>query len=409
MKSTIKNLIIIAIVLTVSVVLAGCIKEAAVKKEFVPQPIPTNASFADRLNSQMPDDENYMFSPLSVKMALALAANGAEGNTKQELISAIGAEDLDKFNRSMAKLIETYSKSEKLQIKAANAVFVNTDNSPYDFSDSYKNTVKKYYNAESQKVNNKNAVKTINDWVNDNTNGKIKKIIDDSDFWASLVNAIYFKGAWEDKFSKHATKPDTFTSYNGEKTEIDFMNRTDSMRYSKSDKAEIVVLPYMNSFSEMDENGEYTEEYLRDSNAAMYLIKCGEDDNVEEIIENAEFYYQRIKLSVPKFELEYENELSQMLSYLGIKDAFDKYKADFSGMMNLGKDDSLWIDKVLHKTYIKVDEEGTEAAAVTAIMMEGATAAKPEEPIEVKFDEPFYFVIRVNGETLFMGRYAYAK
>ena len=94
-----------------------------------------------------------------------------------------------------------------------------------------------------------------------------------------------------------------------------------------------------------------------------------------------------------------------------MNNAFSRFLADFSGMMNLSPDEDLWIDKVLHKTYISVDEEGTEAAAVTAVMMDGATSARPKEPIEVKFDEPFYFVIRddTSGETLFMGRYAYAE
>lgn len=409
MKMTIKTILIIVLVLSFTVLLAGCVKKVIEKNEFVAKPIPTTAGFADKLNSQMPDDKNYMFSPLSIKMALALAANGADGQTREQIVKAIGAENLDEFNESMASLIKAFGKSDKLKINVSNGVFVNTDNCPFDFSDEYKKVVKKYYDAEAKQVKNSNAVKTINSWVDKNTKGKIKEIISDNDFWAALVNAIYFKGAWEDEFSERATAPDIFTSADGQKTEIDFMNRTGHMSYSKSKDAEIISLPYKNSFSIIDNEGNYDEEYLRDASARMYLIKCKDGENIEELIDKAAFQSTRVKLSVPKFKIEYSAEISEMLSHLGINVPFDKNSADFSSMMKLSEGSRLWIDQVLHKTYISVDEKGTEAAAVTAIMMDGATAARPVEPIVVKYDEPFFFVIEVNGEILFMGRYAYAK
>ncbi len=367
---------------------------------------PETLSFTDSLNSKMPTDENYMFSPLSIKMALAMAANGAQGETKKELLDILRVNNIERFNDFSKKLIERYSQSDKLTLKIANAVWVNTDNSPYDFKNEYKESVSVFYNAEADKVNNKNALKTINGWVSEKTNGKIPSIINDSDFWAALVNAIYFKGSWEKDFNKNRTKPDTFTSADGTKTEIDFMNQTDSFSYHKSDEAEIVKLRYKTSFYSEDKNGELISENIDDVKTSMYLIKTNSTD-IENIIKTS-YDYQRIALSVPKFKVDYSADITELLD---LKLATNKALADFTGMMNLTPNDDLWIDKILHKTFISVDEEGTEAAAVTSVMMAGATSAKPEEPIEVKFDEPFYFAIRddSNGEILFMGRYAYAE
>lgn len=365
-------------------------------------------SFADALNMQMPEDENYMFSPLSIKMALALSANGANGETKSEILDCMLVKDIDKYNEYSKELISKYSQSDKLTLNISNSVWVNTDNCPHDFKDEYKNIVSEYYNAEANQVNKGEAVQKINTWVNDKTNGRIPTIIDDSDFWSALVNAIYFKGAWENEFRKSATKKDTFHNADGTTSSIDFMNQTGNFSYSNKDGREIVKMPYQNIYFEENGEGEFDVEHISDVNISMYLIKSDTYNFVEELLNNAEFSYPRIKLSVPKFEVEYSQEITDML-YLDI--ATNQKQADFSGMMNLSPDEDLWIDKILHKTYISVDEEGTEAAAVTAVMMEGATSARPEEPIEVKFDKPFYFVIRdeTNGEILFIGRYAYAE
>lgn len=372
--------------------------------------IPQNATFADKMNYQMPKDENYMFSPLSIKMALAMAANGAKGDTKEEILNALQIEDLETFNTFSKELIERYSKSDKLTLSIANSVWVNTDNCPHDFKKEYKDNVYGFYNANASKVNNSNAVKEINSWVNDKTNGKIPSIINDSDFWTALVNAIYFKGAWENDFWKSATKPDTFTSANGKETQIDFMQQTEHFGYFKSDNAEIVKMPYKTNFYTEDKNGNVERENLNDLNVSMYLIMA-ESTDVENILNKAELKYERLNLHVPKFKVEYNTELNNILQRLDMNNAFSRFLADFSDMMNLSPDEDLWIDKVLHKTYISIDEKGTEAAAVTAVMMDGATSAKPKEPIEVKFNKPFYFVIRddTNGEILFMGRYAYAE
>ena len=188
------------------------------------------------------------------------------------------------------------------------------------------------------------------------------------------------------------------------------MHQTDYFSYFKSNNAEMVKMPYKTSFYIEDENGNVEVDIVEKLNISMYLIMT-ESTDVESILDKAKMTYERLSLFVPKFKIEYDTELNDMLMRIGMHKPFSKISADFSDMITLSPEERLWIDTVIHKTYISIDEKGTEAAAVTAVVMDGATSAKPEEPIIVKFDKPFYFVIRddTNGEILFMGRYAYAE
>lgn len=376
------------------------------------QTVTEDLSFSDKLNAQMPSDKNYMFSPMSVKMALALAANGAEGETKNEILNTLGISDLEEFNAFSKDLIERYSQTDILSFNIANSIWMNKDKTSQNFSDEFESTAKEYYNAEVKIVTNQDAVNEINSWVNGNTNGKIPQIIQSADdFWAMLINAIYFKGAWENEFIESYTKLDEFTNADGTKSQVDFMNQTDWFSYAKTNSAQIIELPYKNSIDKVSDDGEYlgSEEY-DDLNVSMYLVTSNGDINVEQEL-NAAIGDERmeneyINLSMPKFKFEFDTSLNDILKNIGIINAFDGNTADFTKMFDSG---NMWITKTIHKTYINVDEKGTEAAAVTAIGMGGS--GMPPEPIELKFNKPFYFVIRDNtsGETLFMGRYAYAK
>lgn len=369
-------------------------------------------SFSDKLNTQMPPDKNYMFSPISVKMALALAANGARGETKNEILNALGISDLEEFNTFSKDLIERYSQTDILSLNIANSIWMNKDKTPQNFSDEFASAVKEYYNAEVKTTTNSSAVNEINSWVNDKTNGKIPQIIQSADdFWAMLINAIYFKGAWEDEFIESYTKPDEFTNADGTKTQTDFMNKTDWFSYAKTNYAQIIELPYKNRIDKISDDGEYMgSEKYDDLDVSMYLVAANGDINVEQelnaAIDDEKMENKYISFSMPKFKIEFDTSLNDILKNIGITNAFDENTADFTKMFDSG---NMWITKTIHKTYISVDEKGTEAAAVTAVGMGGS--AMPPEPIELKFNKPFYFVIRDNtsGETLFMGGYAYAK
>ncbi len=367
--------------------------------------------FSDKLLSQMPKDKNHMFSPLSVKMALALVANGASGTTKEQILNTICVDDLDTFNEFSKDLIEKYSQTENLKLSVANSIWINSDKTDQKFSSVYEERMKAFYNADVKTTNNKDAVSQVNSWVNDKTNGKISKIINSPDFWASVVNAIYFKAAWANEFHEAATKKDAFTSADGKESSIDFMNRRAWMPLYNSEGITILELPYKNRFAKVSSDGEYIGSDTYDSlDVSMYLMMgdaiLNPEAELNSIINSDKLSSVYTNLSMPKFKIEFETSLNNILMNLGITDAFSQEKADFKNMFDMG---NMFITEAIHKTYISVDEKGTEAAAVTAIGMAGS--ALPPEPIDIKFNKPFYFIIRDNNsaETLFMGRYAYAK
>lgn len=371
-------------------------------------------NFTDRLYNLMPEDKNYMFSPFSVKSALTMAANGADGATKDEILNVLGVENLDKFNSDMKATIAKYTATDLLRFDISNSVWINTDKADYGFSDSYKDTVTEFYNGEVGAVTDKTALPVINGWVNEKTQGKIPSVINDSNFDAALVNAIYFKAKWEDEFNKADTKPDIFTDKNGKKTEIDFMNAERKYMYGEKDGVKAVELKYMTRGTTGNPFGASEEDSisLQNTSVSMFILLSDEDiSNPEELVtdlcNNNLMQKRKVKLSVPKFKIEYSAELSPALKALGIKSAFSD--ANFKKMFD--KDANTAISNVIHKTYIDVDEEGTEAAAVTAIIMMGSAMPRPEEVIEFKADKPFTFLIRDNysGETFFIGEYAFAE
>ena len=243
--------------------------------------------FSDKLNSCMPQDKNYMFSPLSIKMVLALAANGADGNTKEEITKTLGISNLEEFNDFSKELIEKYSKTEHLKLNVANSIWINSDNTKQVFSEKFKEIATNYYNADAKTVNNSNAVKEINSWVNEKTNGKIPTVVNNSDFWASLINAIYFKGVWEDDFNEGATKEAEFTSADGTKSQIDFMNKTSWMKAYISDEVSAVELPYKNRFDKFTQDGQYTgRDVYDDLDVSMYLVMAQSDVCPESVLED---------------------------------------------------------------------------------------------------------------------------
>ena len=290
--------------------------------------------------------------------------------------------------------------------------WINKDKTTQNFSKKFKNIATEYYNADVKTVDNKNAVGEINSWVKDKTKGKIPLIIDNADnLWTMLINAIYFKGAWENEFSTSLTKPDEFTNADGTKTQTDFMNKTSRMPYAETKSAKIIELPYKNRVDKFSDSGEHIgTDSFDDLDVSMYLMLADSGINAERELDTAitdeNFKRTYTKPSIPKFKIEYSERLNDTLKNIGIKTAFDTKTARFEKMFNSG---NMCFTDTTHKTFISVDEKGTEAAAVTSIDMGGS--ALPPESIELKYNNPFYFAIRDNtsGEILFMGRYAFAE
>lgn len=344
------------------------------------------------LNRLMPTNENYMFSPLSIKMALAMAANGANGETFDEILKTLNIDDLETFNELALNLIQTYSENESVRLSIANSIWLNKDHhyEEVSFSDSYQTIIEEYYKGYSQVVDNEDAVQTINDWVNEKTNGKIPELIDNSEFLAFLANAIYFKGDWASQFDELATKEDTFTDRNNLESQIPFMNQIGYFEYFEENGLQIVKLPY------------------KDGKTSMY-IALTDDRQIDLTQKITEMSSKRVQLSIPKFEVKFEIELSDVLKEMGIVTAFKEYEADLKGMFTEISENT-FISSVVHKTFINVDEFGTEAAAVTGISV-GVTSMPTDEPILFKADRPFTYIIRddVSNEILFMGEFAFVE
>jgi len=365
-------------------------------------------TFADKLKSQMPTDKNYMFSPLSIKMAFAMAGNGADGNTRTELLNALDIDNLDEYNEYAKKLIEGYQKADILKLDIANALWLNETNTKQKFSEGYQNTLKNFYDAEVNSSTADKIADEINSWVKEKTNDKIDSIItdelaNDERFIMALLNAVYFKAAWQNEFDEKATKKDIFTDRNGNEKQTDFMNETAYYGYYNENGTEILKLPYKNRV--YDETAEEMLSY--DFDVSMYLIRGNYSEKIlSSLIDNSSLTNRRIKLSMPKFESEFDTSLIDIMNKLGVEDAFEHSKADFTNMFDSG---NMYLMAAMHKTYIKVDERGTEAAAVTGLF--GGAESVPPEPIVVKFDTPFTYVIRddANGEILFIGEYAFAE
>ena len=360
-------------------------------------------TFKDEFNilKFMPDDKNYMVSPFSLKMAMSLAANGADGTTKDEILTAFGIDNLDSYNTAAKELIERYEGTSSVKLNVANSIWLNKDVAGKDikFTDEYKKLVSEYYKGTASEEDAKNIAMKINSWVEKKTNNKIKNLLPEGDakFLSVLVNTIYFKGEWAEQFEEYATKEEDFTDRNGKVEKTDFMHKTERYRFYEDENMKMVRVPY------------------KGGKTAMYLVLPTNEDKMDiaTALDNMNSY--KVRLSFPKFKTEYSLSFKEILKHSGIEKAFEKWEAEFDEVMFKGvkEGENVYVDDVLQKTFIEVDENGTEAAAATAVIMNKATSIGPgmEEIKEFKADRPFIYFIRddVTHEVLFIGEYAFTK
>ncbi|MFR8251235.1 MAG: serpin family protein [Anaerovoracaceae bacterium] len=385
--------------------------------------VPEKKTFADNLSEAVATEaegKNWSISPYSAQMALAMLTAGAKGQTQKELLSALQIEDIDDFGDSAEALLKKYDGFEDvISLETANSIWLNQSwfGDRGAFLPDYRRQMELQYRAEVREVTNSDSVEEVNAWVNEKTKGKIPTILSENnrDFVTALVNAVYFKAAWEKEFSEQDTKEGDFYNADGSRSKIDFMNQTDNFGYYSTPGVEAVKLDYKN-YKADDTDGTIQKIY-RDADFSMYLIKA--DDkmaDLQNILDQAEFENGKVRLSVPKFKVEHSAVLDSALKAMGIVTAYDSGKSDFSAIVDPSSlpGGAYFLDTVLQKSYIAVDEKGTEAAAVTAVMGAGSSEMPPErEPLIREFiaDEPFYFVIRDNTEglVLFAGQYNLAQ
>ena len=341
--------------------------------------------------------DNIMVSPLSVSLALAMTYNGANGETKTAMEKTLKVYGLtpDEINKSYQTLVKALKNlDKKVILEIANAIFYREG---FQVEKDFVSINNNYYDAKVSALDfgSPNAVKTINNWVADKTNDKIETILDNitSEQVMFLLNAIYFKGPWKSKFEKKNTVKNDFHLENGSTVQVDFMQQTNTALFASNELFSAIRLPYGQGNFNMYVFLPHTEKTLQDITDNL------NKDNWETWMEN--FSEQNVNIQFPKFKYEYEIKLNDVLSEMGMELAFSRYNADFTGINRNGH---LYIDYVKHKSFIEVDEEGTEAAAVTVVAID-YTSVGPGGNIPFIVNRPFMYAIteKSTGAVLFMG------
>ena len=352
-----------------------------------------------RALSEDAPNENLFLSPLSVSMALGMTLNGAGGETytaMQQTLELAGLSQ-EAINQSYQSLIELLvGLDPKVAFEIANSIWYRQGFAVEpDFLDG--NTT--YFDAEVRDLDfgHPDAVDIINGWVSDKTHGKIEEILQEIDpaTVMFLINAIYFKGTWTYEFDKDETREDVFTRHDGTTADVPMMHQEADLPYFETESFQAVDLPYGDSLFSM----------------TILLPREGYDiDALAAGLDEAywndwvgRFETRGLDLRLPRFKLEYEKELNEVLTALGMGIAFDAGRADFTGINRGG---GLWIDYVKHKAFVEVNEEGTEAAAVTVVAINQCAGCGGGTPISMHVNRPFIFTIREqhSGTILFIGK-----
>ncbi len=338
-------------------------------------------------------DENIFISPFSVSVALAMTLNGAAGETETAMVDTLQLQDIETeaINPNFALLQQTLEMADpKVTLTIANSLW---SEQSFSFNPEFLNRNSQFFDAEISSLDfaDPNSVNTINQWVNNRTIGKITEILNEisSDEVLFLINAIYFKGSWQTEFDPAKTRDGDFHLSDSTTKQVSMMVREGNYPFYYGEDFQAISLPY------------------GDGKIGMYIFLPSRDSNLNTFLDSlstqswenwiSQFHEQKIWVQVPKFKLEYRADLSDMLKALGMGVAFDKNRSDFSRMSS---DGDLYISRVDHKAVVEVNEEGTEAAAVTNVGI--AVTSLPPQFIA---DRPFFFAIRDNETktVLFMG------
>lgn len=351
----------------------------------------------DRLAKQDPN-KNIFISPSSVAIALSMTYNGASGETQEAIAKAlelqnIKIDEINDYNRNIQELLANGDTNVELNI--ANSLWARKD---IALEQTFLNKVKEFYQAEISNLDFKdsNAANTINAWVKKNTKDKIDKIVDriEPDSMLFLINAVYFKGKWEAPFEKSLTKPQPFTLADGTKIQHPAMSRSGEYRYYDAPTFQAISLPYG--------TGRFSMEIFLPK-AKSNLLEFQKQLTTKNWQEwSTKFTRKEGLIQLPRFKVEYETSLKSALQNMGMAIAFDSDKADFRNLSTV----KAFIGEVKHKTFVEVNEEGTEAAAATSIEMKVTSASPSEEtPFQMIVDRPFFFTIsdRQTGTIIFMG------
>ncbi|MBW4562202.1 MAG: serpin family protein [Mojavia pulchra JT2-VF2] len=359
-----------------------------------------NNKFGFKLFSEVLQNEssekNIFVSPASVAIALAMTYNGASGSTQKAMAKTLELQgmNLQEINSSYASLEKILQKPDAdVQLTIANSLWADKD---AQFKSEFLQKNREFYQAKVTNLNfqDAEAPNIINNWVKENTQGKINKIVEtiDPEQVLFLINAIHFKGRWSNEFDKSQTAVYPFYLASGKQKQHPMMSKDGDYRYHETEQFQAVSLPYG-----------------KDGKVSFYIFLPKQNSNLKAFYQNlsaenwekwmTQFRKREGSVRLPRFKTDYDVTLNDALKALGMEEAFSS-KANFSGM---GK--NLAISQVKHKTFVEVNEEGTEATAATSVGIVATSAMQEPEPFRMIVDRPFFCAIRDNqtGSVLFMG------
>ncbi len=365
-------------------------------------------------------DGNFFLSPISVELAFAMLANGADGNSRQQILDAFGygTKSINDLNNHCRSVISEWNKlnnefvaqKEKLSqygesgqpqtIETANAIW--TDRRAPLFKE-YIELCNNFFDAEAATMNFANrdsSLSVMNGWCNQKTHGMIPKMLNEDDIDANtitiLTNSLYFKADWRHQFEKDATTRADFTCANGKLSKVDMMQQMGNYGYVRTESFKMAELPY---------NGTTCMDIILpdDWTSIDQCISQLSQTRFEAALEKMST--EKLFVRLPKFDLNFNHDLIKILNQLGVVDVFDSVNANLSKMGS--SHDDAYVSKAFQLSHISVEESGTEAAAVTVIMVKvGAVLSGENYPIEFYVDRPFVYVIRdtQTGTILFIGK-----
>ena len=325
--------------------------------------------------------QNLIISPLSIYQVLSLLANGANGETQSEMLKTLGSNNIDELNEINYKILKKAEGFSTIDI--ANAVMTK-----FRPMEDFCSIADKYLAPIQPLV----SVDQVNNWCSEKTHGKINKIIEElsPETVMLLLNAVYFKGKWIKYFEKESNLKLPFFNFkkNENKKLIETMIQTDYFNYKENSDMQIIELPFLEDFMSAII---ILPSVTQDINKFIDTLFQKKSD-FDKIINKLD--YAKVHLELPKFEIEFSEILNDVIKELGMKKLFDYMQADLSG---LDKNKNIHVSKIIHKTYLKVNEVGTEAAAVTAVVIDGMALFDERKKIyKMKINRPFIFLIKNN-------------
>jgi serpin B len=363
-----------------------------------------------RIFESWPDaKKNICLSPYSITAALAMTYPGSSGETRMQMREALGfpenPDSLASSFHALDALLSSDSGDKDVALRRANRLF---GQQGYHFRTDFLSLLGARFSAPLQEMNFKTAHeaarKEINNWVEEQTEDRIQDLLPggslDEEIRLVLVNALYFKAPWRNEFSPGGTAERPFQTIDGDEVSVPTMQQTERMGYKKIPGATVVALPYRGlpfQFLAILPDG-----VLKESSGLLtadFFEQC------------REIPFSKVQLHMPKFRIEPPTiNLADVLAAMGMPSAFDRPlgSADFDAMTPRTSDEYLYVSGVYHKTFIEVDEKGTEAAAATAVAMMRATSMDLDEPVEVHLNRPFFYAIQhqPSGAVFFLGQIA---